>query len=90
MFTHIQEERSTKYYFKARHVFAIMGFFAICTHYIMRININVAIIAMVNNTADEFLAAANESSYECPNRAEVMPSKQVNVGNFCVSLLFIV
>lgn len=45
-------KRASKWNFKGmRYVFTMMGFFGYFTVYAVRVNINVAIVAMVNNTA---------------------------------------
>ena len=63
---------------KARHVFAIMTLFANFNSYILRNNINVAIVAMANSSTEETLQLANDSSITvCPARNHNSTSGQV-------------
>ncbi|KAJ8983955.1 hypothetical protein NQ317_008657 [Molorchus minor] len=45
------EVEDTKYCLKSRYILGIMGFLGFANVYAMRVNLSVAIVAMVNNTA---------------------------------------
>jgi len=51
--------------FLSRHIFAFMGFLGFANVYAMRVNLSVAIVAMVNNTAITNTSVVN-SSDACP------------------------
>jgi len=57
----------------ARHVFAVMGFLGFANVYAMRVNLSVAIVAMVNNTAVSNTSMAN-SSDTCPVTGNITDS----------------
>lgn len=49
---------------KARHILGIMGFLGFANVYAMRVNLSVAIVAMVNSTTPQ---VSNASTYDhCP------------------------
>lgn len=57
--------QDTEQCLKARHVLGILGFFGIANVYAMRVNLSVAIMAMVNNTGNRPIH--NASSFDfCP------------------------
>ena len=80
---YLQGGNNGKFNMKSRHVFAIMFFLANFNHYILRNNINVAIVAMVNSTAREVVLFDNtsevQSSTECPKRGSSNISTIENV-----------
>lgn len=47
---------------KARHILGIMGFLGFANVYAMRVNLSVAIVAMVNNTA--FPPPSNNDTFD--------------------------
>lgn len=55
----------TKECLKARHILGLLGFLGFANVYAMRVNLSVAIVAMVNNTA--FPQPINNNSFDhCP------------------------
>jgi len=61
----LMEERDSRC-MKTRHLFAFMGFLGFANVYAMRVNLSVAIVAMVNNTAIAGNSSINNSSDTCP------------------------
>ncbi|GFT30292.1 hypothetical protein NPIL_677321, partial [Nephila pilipes] len=59
-------EKSKKYYVPKRVIFVILGFFGIFNVYALRVNLSVAMVAMVNTTAAEY-RNTSYSEDECPN-----------------------
>ncbi|XP_060523249.1 sialin [Cylas formicarius] len=51
---------------KSRHILGILGFLGFANVYAMRVNLSVAIVAMVNNTAFPPPPASNNSYDHCP------------------------
>lgn len=72
----------TKDCLKARHILGIMGFLGFANVYAMRVNLSVAIVAMVNTTTPEI---SNSSTYDhCPISTNVTNSTGPTVSISCI------
>ena len=75
----------TKHCLKARHVLGILGFLGFANVYAMRVNLSVAIVAMVNKTAFPDVVDNNTVDH-CPitddrNNSEIIHvSERTSVG----------
>nr|CAD7594173.1 unnamed protein product [Timema genevievae] len=74
----------TKEVLKARYVFALMGFLGASILYFVRVNISVAIVAMVNHTAlaSERTTVENSSEDVCPGGETNATSAKSEDGEF--------
>ena len=58
--------------FGARHVFSVMGFLGLSLVYLMRVNLSVAIVDMINSTTP--LSPISEPSFFSINESETCPN----------------
>lgn len=69
---------------KARFVVGFMGFLGLALVYAMRVNLSVAIVAMVNNTQPEVVNVSDVCSFDPPPGPEPEPTPVCNFSSDCV------
>lgn len=74
---------------KSRHILGILGFLGFANVYAMRVNLSVAIVAMINNTAIPDIPD-NDTFNHCPMppgyENDTTPTVKIELINFVVSL----
>ncbi|XP_030764010.1 putative inorganic phosphate cotransporter isoform X2 [Sitophilus oryzae] len=72
----------TKNCIKSRHVLGILGFLGFANVYAMRVNLSVAIVAMVNQTAIPQPPNSNDTFDHCPMNGNITNSTVPSTGEF--------